>query len=85
MGAAEFRPKLLRTHSFRRESSHGFNLRENGKTVVTRKQVLAAAGVKPSNRTDEQKATIASDANNPVVRNANAEAARQERIYGKDR
>lgn len=50
----------------------------------TREQVLAAASVKPSDRTDSQRAAVASDANNPAVRNANAEAARQERIYGKD-
>ena len=50
-----------------------------------REQVLAAASVKPSDRTDEQRAAVASDATNPAVRNADAEAARQERIHGPDK
>lgn len=46
------------------------------------KDVVAAAGVRPSLRDDDQKAAIKSDSNRQAVRNANHAAIREEKIYG---
>lgn len=57
---------------------------ENDWNIMTgHEAALAAAGVKPSQRTDAEKAAYANGSGDQRVRNADHEAARKERINGK--
>lgn len=51
--------------------------------VATKDEFLNAARVKPSNRTPAERALVERGKSMQDVRNADFEAQRQERIYGK--